>query len=79
MDHPDPGSGWSGLTAPLLPLTRTGPTGFELPLTTGDVTNGTSKTFLFGDRQIPENELGLQGTKANGLPYLDRLLPCRAA
>ena len=48
------------------------PTGFELPLKMSDITDGTSKTFLFGERQIPENELGLQGTKPGGLPYLDR-------
>jgi len=48
------------------------PTGFELPLKFKEITDGTSKTFLFGERQIPENELGLQGTKPGGLPYLDR-------
>ena len=48
------------------------PTGYKLPLKFKHITDGTSKTFLFGERQIPEDELGMQGVKPGGLPYLDR-------
>ena len=45
------------------------PTGFELPLKFRDVTDGLSNTFLFGEKHIPLDQLGKQGSNPLNVFY----------